>query len=795
VPDGEPRRPRRQPAGSRPAWRRRAASGRRLAGELPGRLAELGAQQQAELRASQSFLVSELGRGGWLRLGPFRWHDLEVGKAVRATLGVITPLAIGIALGRPDYGSYAALGALPAGFVSFRGITRTRVLAVLLAAVAMTVSTFVGATAAEGAPWVLVAVMLIWGYGVGLTAGLGPAAMTIGLQCALALLIASAIPLDPKQAAVRAGLVLTGGLWQGLLVVSSWALGRGGSERAAMAESFGGLAAYAAQLAAGQAGPPSATAMPGTHALRDPNPLLRNAAREHLLDLAGEAERIRATLTALGSAGGTGQAATAVLAAAEAILTEIQAALSPWPGGRQHHLEQASRLLRELPQAQDPSWQWVTKALAGQLRAAVRITGRLNDAEPQARQRSPQTAGPAQPGDPKPAARPARAVPPARPPLADLMLTLRASLSPDSENGRHALRLAAAAAVAEVVVRATELPHGYWAVLTVFFVLRPDYSSTLTRGLQRAAGTLVGGGLGICTVLLDHVSKVALLGGVAVALLAAYSVYTVSYLLVAVFLTDFVVVQLALLGLPPLPTALARLAGICVGTALALLAYLLWPTWAVRTAAEKFARLFETQGRYVTALLRGYSRPADPSADRLHALQVAARSARLDAQASADRLTDEPDRPPITGELGRELASAGHRLAISGLTIDALLNARRRASMSANRHRDGPADEHLQTDAADLQLQHELDSLADGFALATGQLAAALRALPAEHDDGQPGFTGTAGPDLRELQAAIAAQPGGAPEALLTATDGLVDAVDTATDMIATHLGEGAAGN
>jgi uncharacterized membrane protein YccC len=732
-------------------------------------------------------MASELSRGGWLRLGPFRWHDLAAGTAIRATIGVITPLAIGIAIGKPDYGSYAALGALPAGFVSFRGITRSRVLAVALAAVVMTVSTFIGASTAYSAPWLLIVVLLIWGYGVGLTAALGPAALTIGLQCAMALLIASAVPLDPRQAAIRAGLVLAGGLWQGLLVVSSWALSLGSSERTAMAGSFADLAGYASLLAAGQPGPPSPTAMPGTQALRDPNPLLRTTAREHLLDLVAEAERIRATLTALGSAQERGDDVGPILAAAASVLAEIGAALRPWPGPRpwparsrrparrQEHAQEASRLLAEVPPAPDPGVQWVTDALAGQLRAAVRITGRLNRAEPRPghRNRDPDTQDQQRAGQPK------AHIPPAQPTIADVALTLRASLSPSTEAGRHAVRLAAAAAVTEAVVMLTSLQHGYWAVLTVFFVLRPDYSATLTRGLQRAAGTLLGGGLGVCTVLLGHVSKAALLGGVAVALLAAYSVYTVNYLLVAVFLTDFVVVQLALLGLPPLPTALARLTGICLGTALALLAYLLWPTWAVRTAGEKFARLFEAQGRYAAALLRGYSQPAHLPPSRLHALQLSARRARLDAQASADRLTDEPDQPPITGELGRELASAGHRMALAGLTLDAMLQARRRASRQGNGS--APAGH------ADRPLQHDLDGLADGLAGATSQLAATLRALPA----GQHGSTAAAGPDLRELQAAVAADLGDAPEALLIATDGLVDAVDTATDMIASHLGSG----
>ncbi len=119
------------------------------------------------------------------------------------------------------------------------------------------------------------------------------------------------------------------------------------------------------------------------------------------------------------------------------------------------------------------------------------------------------------------------------------MLTVRASLGTSSEAGRHALRLAVLAALAEVIAQASGLSHGYWIVLTIFIVLRPDYSSTLYRGLQRAAGTVVGAGLGVATVLLVKVSLTALLCVIAVSLVAAYAVFTVNYLLYAVFLTDF----------------------------------------------------------------------------------------------------------------------------------------------------------------------------------------------------------------------------------------------------------------
>ena len=108
---------------------------------------------EAELRASQSFLATEVGRGGWLNLGQFRWRNVTPGRAARATFGVLTPLVIGFATHHVEYGTFAALGALPAGMVSFQGVTRTRVLLVASPWPGMTISTFVGGAAAFGVPW------------------------------------------------------------------------------------------------------------------------------------------------------------------------------------------------------------------------------------------------------------------------------------------------------------------------------------------------------------------------------------------------------------------------------------------------------------------------------------------------------------------------------------------------------------------------------------------------------------------------------------------------------------------
>ena len=726
----------------------------------------------SDLRASRAFLASEVSHRGWLDLGRVRWRDATPGRAARAAFGVVVPLAIGIATKHVEYGTFAALGAQPAGVVTFQGVTRSRILLLAVAVAGMTVSTFVGGSLAHSVPWLLVPVVALWAYVAGVAASLGRSAIVVCLQWPVALLIASAIPLPPEQALIRAGLVLAGGLWQGVLVVSSWAVSHGTAERLAMADSYATLSQYAASLAATGSGPPSPAALPGTRALHDPNPLMRTDARRHLSDLVTEAERIRTTLTVVAgpvattaadgqaaartpaktadgktpaaSTGGPGGARAAHLRASARSLDEIAQALRSRPSGRAAHLHRARQYLDQDSQPAGHSWSWAGESLDGQLRSAIRITDRLNDAEPGRGGRSGPTV--------------------VRPPTHDLMVTLRANIGTSSEAGRHALRLAVVTGLAAMIAQAAGLPHGYWAALTVLIVLRPDYSSTFYRGVQRATGTVLGVGLGLATVLLGHFGSAALLAGVAVSLFAAYALLTVNYLLFAVFLTDFVVVLLALLGLPADQTAPDRLIGTGLGTGLALLAYILWPTWERTGVSEKFARLFLAQCRFAALMLTAYSRPPGEELARARTAKLAARRARGDAEDAADRIIDEPERPPITHALAEALVSSGHRLAVAVLAVEAAARQRQ-----AELHR---------TEQPGLDpVQPRLDQLADAVRQAGTQLAEALHRL------GPPGPL----PPLGELQSQIPADSGSS-AVLFAATDSLVDALHTTSDALRRNL-------
>ena len=656
-------------------------------------------------------------------LGTFHPGELALGRGLRGATAVVLPLVIGAATGHIQYGAYVALGALPAGFASFHGETRSRVAAVVLASVGMSLSTFVGAATAAAAPWLLVPIVAVWAYFTGLSVCLGTRASIALFQWPIALLISMALPADPADAALRAGLVLAGGLLHAVFVAASWTLHPGLRERTTLAASYQALADYALRLATGTLEPPAAAAFPAQAVLDDPNPLLEPALRRTYVDLLEEAERLRAALAALGS-----QPHERRLAAdAAQILHRIAEALLA------RRAEQAALVLTldediaRVTIAANADCPWLGEALSRQLRAVGRILAEL--IEPDAEREggvAPMTRAPAA--------------------ILSAFATLRANMTIRTEAGRHALRLALVAALAEVLVQATGLYQGRWATLTIFIVLKPDYASTVSRGAQRALGTALGAMLGAVAADLGHAHLGGLIAAAGIFIAAAYGVVDATYFLFSVFLTAFIVALLALMGQPAIPTAEARILETFLGAALAFAGYLAWPTWAASTAHEQLARLIEAHRDYVKALLAELVNPGTADGGMLRGLQAAARQARSDAEAAAARLADEPGRGPMTPQFARLINAAVVRLARAELALHALILSPERPVIATG-------------------------DFSAALASALGRLASALRTLrPPEI------------PALGAVQAASRGTP------LAAITDGLLEATGTLDSVLRTHL-------
>jgi hypothetical protein len=135
------------------------------------------------------------------------------------TIGVA--LGVGMALHRPVIGMIAAGGAMSVGLGSFQQVGRSRVRPMWWAAVGMAVSAVGGSAVGHSGPGAMLNAGWV-GFAGGLLTALGPGASWVGLQCAIASLVASGYPVGLDLALSRGLLILAGGLVQTGVVAAYW---------------------------------------------------------------------------------------------------------------------------------------------------------------------------------------------------------------------------------------------------------------------------------------------------------------------------------------------------------------------------------------------------------------------------------------------------------------------------------------------------------------------------------------------------------------------------------------------
>jgi uncharacterized membrane protein YccC len=577
------------------------------------------------------------------------WMNVEPVSALRCALGVAIALSTALVLHQPAAGVFLAVGAVSAGFGSFQGAYRSRAAIMLSATAGMALSLFVGSLAGRSTAIDCV-IASVWGFTAGLLVALGPAASFVGLQSAVAVIVAGAYPADLRGAAGRALLVLGGGLIQTFLVVSLWPLRRFHAERTVVSRAYASLADYARSLGEQGSMPPE----PHTFAQMrpvdtDPHPFARSSEVLVFTALLDEAERIRTSLAALSVA--TAGAPVPVADHLARLLREIAEAMeegrAPAPLPEKWTALDAAALAsgaRTTP----------LHALLGQLRAACR-TARVPAVE--------------EPPHATPLGR-IRTMPPVR----DALMTIRANLSLRSTACRHAIRLAAALAFATAVYRLAAIPRGYWFPMTALLVLKPEYRETFVTGIARMAGTLAGAAL--AAVVADHVGShpVPLVVLVVAFVWGGYTLFRANYVLFTVCITGYIVLLLRLAGVPGPVAATYRVIDTLLGGALALAVYRAWPTWESHHVHELLASLAEALGRDARVLLGVYADPSRWNPTALQQTRAAARLARSNAEASVERMLSEPAGGPVDPEMALSLLAAFRRYALGALALHAGLD-------------------------------------------------------------------------------------------------------------------------
>jgi len=583
------------------------------------------------------------------------WSQFDGPAALRCTVGVAIPLVGGLVFRQPSISAFGAIGAMSVGFGSFQGAYRSRAAVMVLAAAGMAVSIFIGSLAGHSDVAEIVAATLI-AFTSGLVVALSPAAAFIGLQCVVAVLVASGFPSDPSTAATRAAIVFGGGLVQTLLVVLIWPLRRFSVERQTIAAAYRSLGSYALHLPGDSVAPEPHTFASLAPPIEDPNPFARGADVLVFQALFDEAERIRASLAAVA----TDQRR---LAATEPACAKTLPRLC---GHALMEIAAALEAGRDPSESDAPIWEPIDECLAalprsaavdtllGQIRAAWRTAGLLTSNA--SRLALPSRLTPLRP----------------RPPIRDGFTTLRVNLTLESTACRHALRLAAAIAITTTVYRVMELPRGYWMPITALLVLKPDFHDTFARGVARIGGTILGAGVATVIVREFEPGPATLAALVVAFVWGCYAVFRVNYALFTVCVTGYVVFVLMLSGVGEMTAATTRAIDTIAGGALALVIYAIWPTWAATTVRSSLAELLETHSQYVAALLDSYVNPEALDLVRLAGLRAHARLARSNFEAAAERMLVEPSRRRSLGSRTTVgLLAAFRRHALAALALHA----------------------------------------------------------------------------------------------------------------------------
>jgi uncharacterized membrane protein YccC len=584
-----------------------------------------------------------------------RRPDVPMRVALRNTAAVAIPLAIGVATGHEGVGIGIAAGALDTMFSDQPGPYQQRLMRLFLAALAAGAAALLGFIVG-GNPLTLSLATAVLGFFGGMLVIFGPDIARVGMTSMLLLVITAATPLPVSQAIGASLLIFSGGMLLALFSIAAWPLQRYGPERHALAVVYRGLAALAALAAQAPGQGSEAPAL--TDAMTNLQHTLlgrfhaRGRAMEAFRVLLDIAERIRLELITMQEVGMAGGLDEMIRADTARVLRGVARALDE--AGPPTRAEAALKTLQASEQALfgrgEPGFASShVHALVGQLAAAVRNT---NWAGSRGEIRA-ETAESSLPTSLR---------------SGSALAAMRANMIPQSIAFRHAVRCAVVLTLAVAISRYAHLPHGYWLPMTAAIVLRPDFAATLNFGLLRVVGTVLGLVLTTLVLRITPDAPWAHIAVLAVLCVAFRYLATAHYGIAVAALTGTVVILLSFEGVDSAAAMTDRVLNTVLGSGMALVAYVLWPSWERTRARAALADMLDAYAVYLATLVG----PAAPRERR--DARTLSRTARTNAQASLDRMRSEPATPAHLMELAQTLFANGNRLVRTAMTLEAMVD-------------------------------------------------------------------------------------------------------------------------
>ncbi|WP_035567758.1 FUSC family membrane protein [Hymenobacter sp. IS2118] len=294
---------------------------------------------------------------------------------------------------------------------------------------------------------------------------------------------------------------------------------------------------------------------------------------------------------------------------------------------------------------------------------------------------------------------------------------------------RHALRMTLACLVAFGVAEwLWRGEHNYWILMTVTIMLKPGFSLTRQRNIERILGTLAGGALGAAVLWLVPWTD-AQFWIMVVFMVVAYSFQRSRYLVTVVFLTAFLLILFSFLGLNYVGVVQERITDTLMGCAIAFSAgYLLFPSWESDKLTDHMAAALRANLAYLRQMAnRLAGRPLPPNEYRLLRKDVFVSGANL--AAAFQRMLTEPKSTQRQPTQTHEFVVLNHILSSN---IAALTATLREAAPAVPPF---PAESRRALTSALATLHKSLALIAPQAPAPAPELALAEPAVPVGEDD------------------------------------------------------------
>jgi uncharacterized membrane protein YccC len=618
-------------------------------------------------RAPRTTLLGILTRFDRTQLAP--WIGL------RNAAGVAFALATGVLFHNPGAGLIAGTGALDAAFSDGSDPYLHRGRRMLAATLCVAIAVFAGRLCG-GNHALAVTLEALCAFAAGMVVATGDTAGNIGTITLVTLIVFAAEPASFGKAFSSGLLIIAGGALQTLLSIALWPVRRYFPEARALGTLYAELARIAATDARATLAPPATEPMLAARRALEGLGSMHSIESDRYLALFSQAERMRLALLTLlrvrtrmsREPGGAEDAALLgrAMELASRMLTSVAGSLNAGIKGSEHseclaELRQLSERLRGGHPSADVAGmradaRWHLDALAGQLRIATELAARATPAGLDEFRRK-------------------EAEQPWQLRLAGVVAVLRANLSLQSSICRHAIRLAVCVALADFLARSMHWDRAYWAPMTAAIVLKPDFTTTLTRGLLRLLGTFAGLALatGLFALLVPPIAAQILL--IAAFMFVLRWAGGANYGVLVFALTALVVLLFAMVGVPPGQVVVARALNTLAGGLIALAANRLWPTWERTLIRESLAQLLDAYREYFRTVRDGYLHPGierDPTfAERLDRVRQTGRLARSNTEAAVERFRIEGGVSPDRVTALQAILANSHRFIHAVMALEA----------------------------------------------------------------------------------------------------------------------------